>query len=140
MFLAEPCSVWFLRIFLPGTSTQCAVTSAALPLTYETLPLYVCSRRVRLIYSCRPNTSGARRLAVLLCRLVQPAVVQVTTITSVHSGNLPSGFDETFETFRLDLIELLEYIVCEMDTRKYHTTLATKPTVVPSTKRPCGVL
>ena len=88
----------------------------------------------------RPTTSGARRLAVL-CWLVQPAVVQVATSTIVHSGNLLSGFDETFETSRLALMELFKHLVCEMDTCRYHTTLATKPTaVVPSTKRPCGVL
>ena len=31
----------FFPIFLPGTSTHCAVTSSALPLTYQTLHLYV---------------------------------------------------------------------------------------------------
>ena len=48
---------WFLGIFLPGTSTQCAVTFLALHLTYETLHLYVCSHRVRLIYSYNPTTA-----------------------------------------------------------------------------------
>ena len=109
LFLAEPYVwVWCLRIFLPDTSTHCAVTFPALPLTYETLHLYVCSHTVRLIYLYRPTTSGARRLAVLQpCWLVQRAVVQVATpkITSVHSGNLLCDFDETFETFRLTIFE-----------------------------------
>ena len=60
--------------------------------------------------------------------------MQVATITaSVHSGDRLSGFDETSEIFRLALMELLKHPVCEMDTRRYHTTLAIKPTaVVPS--------
>ena len=66
-FLAEPCLGWFHAIFVPVTNTQCAVTFLASLLTYETLHLYVCSRIVRLIYSNRPTTRGARRQAVLLC-------------------------------------------------------------------------
>ena len=100
----------------------------------------MCSRRVRLIYSYRPTTSSAQRLAVLLlCWLVQRAVVQVATLSCVHSGDLLSCFDETFETFRLALLERLKHLVCEMDTSWYHTILRTKPTAA-SIKRPCVLL
>ena len=65
--------------------------------------------------------------------------VATITINSVHYGNLLSGFNEAFKTFRLALLELLKHLVCEMDTCRYHTTLRTKPTAE-STKRPCVLL
>ena len=69
-------------------------------------------------------------------------LLQVATTTGVYYDNLLSGFHETFETFRLALMELSKYRVCEMDTRRYHTTLRTKPAaaLTPSINRPRGVL
>ena len=49
-----------------------------------------------------PAVRDAYIAVLLLCWLFQRAVVQVaiTFTSSVRSGNLLSGFDETFETFR----------------------------------------
>ena len=49
-----------------------------------------------------------------------------TTFTGVRSGNLLSGFDETFETFRFALTEVLKHLVCEMDARKCEMDTGTK--------------
>ena len=65
--------------------------------------MYTCSRRVRLVYSTtyRPTTSGARRLAVLQCWLVQPAVVVQVAISLVF----------TLAIFCLALMKLLKPFV-----------------------------
>ena len=46
------------------------------------------------------------------------------TINSVRSGNLLSGFDKTFETCHF--LEVLKYLVCEMETSKCEMITRTK--------------
>ena len=66
-------------------------------------------------------------IAVQLCWLLQRAVVQVATIfSSVCSGNLLSGFDETFETFRFALLEVWKHLACEMNAHKCEMDTSTK--------------
>ena len=48
------------------------------------------------------------------------------TFPSVRSGSLLSGFDETFETFRFPLTEVLKHLVCEMETSKCEMETSTK--------------